>query len=456
MRTSDYIDKSVVGRPRWVNSPFFQPKLEVNALGDRYEQEADQVADCIMRSTIQRKCQQCEEEERHVQRRPAQSSAPGINEDFEHYVSTLEGRGKPLSSEERNFFEPRFKTDFSAVRIHTDDAAVRSADQIHAHAYTLGNDIVFNNGQYQPQSAEGRRLMAHELMHVVQQRGNGTMPIQRDVKAYYKEKSDAVFTGGFMDGGSSSVAGYSAQAQELHDALAGLIADGKISEVKSTSGDAAWFAANHHKNAQLAEITQALTDAGLTNAEKLAKAIYDIHAEYLYSQQTLTTYSAFYSHTTKSKSDLNRNNSRDLTEYEIRQAKRVFKNAINYSKVTIEERSKIGSVGGYARTIGNTIYFPDEVRSTRWLIHELTHVWQYQTTGWTYAPKAIWAQVDEGYDYADAGKTNDQSLIDARAAGKTLSSYNKEQQGDIVADYFSRLQSGGDVSAYQPFIDDIK
>lgn len=438
---------------------FFQPKLSVNQPNDRYEQEADAMADRVMRmsqpdSAIQRKCAHCEEEEKQIHRKES-GSPVSVDKNFENYVSGLGGRGLALSDNERNFFEPRFKRNFSDVRIHTGEDAAQSARQINARAYTTGNNIVFNEGQYQPHSDVGKRLLAHELTHVVQQKSGTEMPLQRDVKAYYKEKIDPVFTGDFS-GGSSAVSTRSAEAQHLHNALKDLIADGKISETMSTSGDAAWFAANHHKNAQLNDIVQALTNAGLTNAEQIAKAIYDIHAEYLYSQQAVTTYAAFYNHTSKLKSDLNRNNSRDLTEYEIKQAKRVFKSAIKYNKVTIAERSKVGAVGGYARTIGNTIYFPDEVRSMRWLIHELTHVWQYQTTGWTYAPKAIWAQIDEGYEYADSGKTNAQTLIDARAAGKTLTSYNKEQQGDIVADYFSLVQAGKDASAYQPFIDDIK
>jgi hypothetical protein len=149
-----------------------------------------------------------------------------------------------------------------------------------------------------------------------------------------------------------------------------------------------------------------------------------------------------------------------MTEWEIRQAKRVFASAINYSKVTIAEGSslaKIGAVGGYARTAGNTIYFPTGgSRNMAFIVHELTHVWQYQTTGWTYAPKAIWAQISEGYNYTESGKTAAQSLRDARVAGKTLYDYNKEQQGDILSDYYRRLQQGIDTSVWQPFVDDMK
>jgi Domain of unknown function (DUF4157) len=65
--------------------------------------------------------------------------------------------------------ESRFSYDFSNVRIHTDEAAAKSAYSVNALAYTLGNDIVFGEGQYQPNALVGRRLLAHELTHVVQQ-----------------------------------------------------------------------------------------------------------------------------------------------------------------------------------------------------------------------------------------------------------------------------------------------
>ena len=65
----------------------------------------------------------------------------------------------------------RFGTDFSRVRVHTDDSAGRSARAIRAQAYTVGRDIVFGNGRYAPKTTNGRELIAHELAHVVQQRG---------------------------------------------------------------------------------------------------------------------------------------------------------------------------------------------------------------------------------------------------------------------------------------------
>src|SRR5439155_8647179 len=78
--------------------------------------------------------------------------------------------GHPLDHGTRNFMESRFGTDFSDVRVHTDSRAAESADALAANAYTTGRDIYFAAGKYAPSSDSGRRLLAHEVAHVVQQR----------------------------------------------------------------------------------------------------------------------------------------------------------------------------------------------------------------------------------------------------------------------------------------------
>lgn len=89
----------------------------------------------------------------------------------ESVQETLATQGQNLSEETRAFMEPRFGHDFSQVRIHTDTRAAQSAQTLEAQAYTVGQDIVFGAGQYTPETQEGRGLLAHELTHVVQQRG---------------------------------------------------------------------------------------------------------------------------------------------------------------------------------------------------------------------------------------------------------------------------------------------
>ncbi|HTX40631.1 MAG TPA: DUF4157 domain-containing protein, partial [Acidobacteriaceae bacterium] len=79
--------------------------------------------------------------------------------------------GEPLDFATRTAMEARFGHSFREVRIHTDALAAESARAVYAHAYTVGEDIVFDTGQYQPQTTEGQHLLAHELAHTVQQHG---------------------------------------------------------------------------------------------------------------------------------------------------------------------------------------------------------------------------------------------------------------------------------------------
>ncbi len=80
------------------------------------------------------------------------------------------GGGAPLDNDTRGFMESRLGSDFSDVRVHTDATAGESARSVQAHAYTVGNDVVFQSGKYEPENDAGKRMLAHELTHVVQQR----------------------------------------------------------------------------------------------------------------------------------------------------------------------------------------------------------------------------------------------------------------------------------------------
>jgi hypothetical protein len=98
----------------------------------------------------------------------AAASSAGVS----NYVSTISSKGNPLPAQTNSFFSSRMGYDFSNVKVHTDKNAADSAKGINAKAYTIGNDIVFNEGQFNAESGEGRKLLAHELAHVIQQNGN--------------------------------------------------------------------------------------------------------------------------------------------------------------------------------------------------------------------------------------------------------------------------------------------
>ena len=97
-----------------------------------------------------------------------------------HAEAASASGGQPLDHATRRFFEPRFGHDFGQIRVHADESAARSADAFAAKAYTIGSDIVFAAGQYAPDSHSGRRLIAHELTHTIQQASGAPPAIQRE------------------------------------------------------------------------------------------------------------------------------------------------------------------------------------------------------------------------------------------------------------------------------------
>ncbi len=180
-RGADRPHMSNQGMQQLLRTSAIQAKPSVSQPGDRLEQEADRVADAVMRMpaptaevsrtsggtpSVQRACKECEEE---IHRKASQST--GIaNSDFGH----PSGPGRPLPDSERSFFEPRLGQDFSQVRVHADNQAAKAAQSVNALAYTKGRDVVFGEGQYRPGTDQGRTLLAHELTHVVQQGAAGS------------------------------------------------------------------------------------------------------------------------------------------------------------------------------------------------------------------------------------------------------------------------------------------
>ncbi len=101
------------------------------------------------------------------------------------------GGGQPLDDAVRATMEKALGFDFSTVRVHTDDEAARSARAVGARAYTVGDDIVFGSGRYQPESCSGQQILAHELAHVVQQRAGAVSGVEMGDGLAVSEPSDA-------------------------------------------------------------------------------------------------------------------------------------------------------------------------------------------------------------------------------------------------------------------------
>jgi hypothetical protein len=157
--------------------PEAQAKLEIGRPGDIYEQEADRVAERVMRmpenNILRRKCASCskDDDEEMLQAKELAGKPPPIaKSDMPSIVRRgLSSPGHPLDPATRAFMEPRLGHDFGHVRVHTDAKAAESARAIGASAFTVGSDVVFAAGEYAPQARAGQEIIAHELTHVVQQ-----------------------------------------------------------------------------------------------------------------------------------------------------------------------------------------------------------------------------------------------------------------------------------------------
>jgi hypothetical protein len=214
-----------------------QAKLTIGPSNDKYEQEADRVADDVMRMpdpTLQRQPMEEEEDElrakfadEHMQRQPmeeeeeepiqakpiqrqpeneeeeklqakslngmvqrqaeveeedtlearkAPAQSSRASGEAESKINSLRRGGQPLSNSVRAYMEPLFGRYFNQVQVHTDAKAATTAKAVNARAFTLGQDIVFGTGEYSPATFAGRKLLAHELTHVVQQKGGNSGP----------------------------------------------------------------------------------------------------------------------------------------------------------------------------------------------------------------------------------------------------------------------------------------
>ena len=151
-----------------------QGKFAISQSSDPLEQEADRIADQVVGTAQTERDGVASDVSRPAMTQLVAKSADTDvgSTDVDLMVnSTISTGGTPLSMATRRFMEPRFGHDFSQVRVHTDEAASRSAQIMQARAYTVADDIVFAAGKYAPGTQDGDRLLAHELTHVLQQTG---------------------------------------------------------------------------------------------------------------------------------------------------------------------------------------------------------------------------------------------------------------------------------------------
>ena len=209
--------------------PAIQPKIKVGPPGDKYEREADRVADAVVSTPepsplqrqveeeeeeiiqmqpteeelqLQRKCQDCEQEEK-VQAKSSDSlsSNNGKSVDLGSQLESASGSGSTLPDQTRTEMEAKLGADFSDVSIHTSPEASKMNQHLGARAFTYGSDIFFNSAEFNPASQEGKHLLAHELTHVVQQKKAVKKPSAQPVKhSTTREKVQGGFFGDVWEG----------------------------------------------------------------------------------------------------------------------------------------------------------------------------------------------------------------------------------------------------------------
>jgi len=182
---------------RLLRSGGVQAKMRINSPDDPEEREADAAADQIMHPQSifggpahcacdgsDEKCEACRSAAVSVRRLTASTANPGVRPAPAIVEGVLRSAGRPLDASTRRFFEPRFGREFDHIRVHTEPDAEHSARSIQARAYTAGNHLVFDRGEFAPETEEGKRLLAHELTHTIQQGEGGTVRRQTSTKDF--------------------------------------------------------------------------------------------------------------------------------------------------------------------------------------------------------------------------------------------------------------------------------
>lgn len=323
----------------------------------------------------------------------------------------LRSPGRPLDDKTRAAAEPRFGRDFRHVRVHSGPEADQSAQAIHASAYTVGNEIVFGSGRYQPDSVAGRKLLAHELTHVVQQEGAASSgPIQLvsptstlEVQAERMEQEQPFETGQTRPH-LTATAGRTVQRSFLGGILGAI------------GGAIAGVVAGALVGGPLGAVVGGI--AGLVGGAVVG--------------DRLTT------------------RRRSLSGPETEYAKDIFRDTVDYGEIEITRDSFFST--GAPKTLGNTIHLKstppwnhfkgDTMELTEagmeTLIHEMGHVWQYQNGGLAYIPDSLWAQLKARFSSGSRNEAYDWRAADRQH--KPWAEWNPEQQAAAIEQYNKLLR----------------
>jgi hypothetical protein len=433
-----------------------QSTLNIGEPGDRFEQEAEGVAEQVARA----------HQSREIHPTP----------DISDGAATGEAGLMPASMP--RFMGSRFGTNFSTVRVHTGARASQAAALLNARAFTVGDDIVFGEGQYAPQTTGGLRLLAHELTHVGQQHASPAAPQIHG--SFFGDVWEGIKSAGRAVGGAiSSAAGWiGARARD-----AGRFLAGAAEWAGERLRDATMWVVNLIRDlpARLARLATTLWEglAGVVTfipeaIQALASGGLAGFASWLWEKAkrggawVLTLLSRvfdvlggpelfeFILHlVTKA---------RPLTGEEITAGSSVLgPSAIRWGDVRVSESGLLELVfalnQGRAFVTFHTINLPSG-ESIDTVVHELTHVYQYEQAGSVYLGQALHAQAARGagaYNYGGPA-----GLVAAKSSGKHYRDFNREEQAQIAQDYYKYVILGqgtlttDERQAYDFFIGELR
>lgn len=176
---------------------------------------------------------------------------------------------------------------------------------------------------------------------------------------------------------------------------------------------------------------------------------------------------------------------RHLSDFEIQEARRVFGDGLDYARVRVVEKNYfpnfVADIGATLQgkkrtwdngiTLGNHVMFPRALRTQPevvdggdlmdigWLMHELTHAWQFQQIGWRYLYETLSVQIKQGmacYNYQGQHATKAKAVREACQRGHDIEHFNLEQQGDFSRDYYFELRAGREHEAWEPLIQSFR
>ncbi len=388
------------------------------------------------------------------------------------------GAGQPLDAGARAASELKLKKEFGGVRVHTGPEAVGAAKALGVQAFTWGKDIFFGEGKYQPHSSPGLRLLSHELAHVVQQdspTGNSAAA-EATLESEARDAESAMHGPGpahLSSAGGARMQGKAEPAKEgfwhsVGGALAGAgeaiwggiktVGSGIAAAAETVWSGIKWLGMQiwDKLTGALERVAHWLTRLPVRVGRLVMGLIRGIGTvrpwslAWWESLTHLSTWEHFLSwvgtrlidlleiagvgEMLETVNDFVKFNTRALNSREVAVAQTVFGKSIDLMLVRVDERAVLGpAFTKRAFTSFHTINAWGELEDSI-LVHELTHVWQYEKAGAIYMAQALHAQIRRGLGAYDYGGPD--GLRAARAKGMHLTGFNREEQAQIVQDFY--------------------